>query len=99
MLDSLLLLDADPEIAKPVATLRVIKTEINHKTPLIINDLLKEKSDDFKKQYNAGEYNTDIYNFNKHIVDSVGEYIKKTYPSLPNKFQTEILSDLEKSLE
>ena len=42
VLDSLLMLDADPEIAKPVATLRIIKKEMNHKMPLIINEMLEK---------------------------------------------------------
>ena len=99
VLDSLLMLDADPEIAKPVATLRIIKKEMNHKMPLLIDEMLEKMSEEFQQQYQRDEYNADVYNFHKAVVNAAGEYMKETYPDLPNKFQAEILGAIERSFE
>lgn len=78
VINSLTLLDADPEIAKPVKTVEMLRNEIFSKSHKILDNRLAANPD-IARAYNAGDDGPDVEQFREDVKNEIQAEIINDY--------------------
>lgn len=95
VINSLTLLDSNPNVSKPLKTQEILRNEVFSKAHKILENSLESTSSNFKKEYNSGQESQAVLEFEEKVKNKIAETITQDYPDSNPKVLDELIKDAQ----
>lgn len=95
VLNSLNVLDANPEIAKPPITMEMLRSEVLTKSGRILERELANAPEAVRAGYNQGADTPEVQEFEQRVRDQIADDVHKNYPDQPSELVNRVIQDAQ----